>query len=486
MVAAFALTDTFAAQLFGSLSVPTVMSTALETVTAAYGVPPASRTSKAAQTEAGRRLMAVQRNPNLFDGVISRAPALQLGGLHGRLQPYRQGIGCSRWSVQCRKNDTAGQHVRDACDGLDGIVDGVGFESRGCPATVANAAALRCAGGADTGDTCLSDAQLAVVKSWTSDAIYRGSASFRSRGYNLTGNEDDPMGFGRWVSGDGDFRKALQYIFQDTTYKYYFARDATPTRSRTRPGTRTRTRSLQWRRSMTLHKPISDRSGQWRQADRLARRLRCRTQRQLDHRVLQKRQDHRGRCLDRRLRAVLRCAWRQPLCRRSRGRQCGFAQRARWLGGERQCARDPYSAKARFHGSRGILPASVSAPAVSALHRTCKRCCGSKTGRELHVLVKYRCSRRPAGLTSGGSVTDRFRVSVSETAMGRVAGRTSPCSPTYQEDPMPRLPSQRPRERGELRWQCMTGRMCSARQGRAVAATAYSTSAATTTAMNRI
>ena len=41
MSAAFALSDTFAAQLFGSLSVPTVMSTALRTVTAAYGVLPA-------------------------------------------------------------------------------------------------------------------------------------------------------------------------------------------------------------------------------------------------------------------------------------------------------------------------------------------------------------------------------------------------------------------------------------------------------------
>ena len=40
MSADFALTDTFAAQLFGSLSVPTVMSTALKIVPAAYGVSP--------------------------------------------------------------------------------------------------------------------------------------------------------------------------------------------------------------------------------------------------------------------------------------------------------------------------------------------------------------------------------------------------------------------------------------------------------------
>ena len=75
------------------------------------------------------------------------------------------------------------------------------------------------------GDACLSDAQLAVVKSWTTDAVFRGNNTFRNRGYNLTGNEDDPMGFGMWVSGNGDVRKAGQYVIQDSTVKYYLARD---------------------------------------------------------------------------------------------------------------------------------------------------------------------------------------------------------------------------------------------------------------------
>ena len=88
-----------------------------------------------------------------------------------------------------------------------------------------NVNALRCAGGADTGDTCLSDAQLAVVKSWTTDAVFKGSSTYRSKGYNLTGNEDDPGGFGLWVAGDGNVKKAGQYLFQDTTVKYYLARD---------------------------------------------------------------------------------------------------------------------------------------------------------------------------------------------------------------------------------------------------------------------
>jgi hypothetical protein len=84
---------------------------------------------------------------------------------------------------------------------------------------------LRCAGGVDTGDTCLSDPQLAVVKSRKTDAVYKGSNTFRSKGYTLPGNEDDPGGFGLWVSGNGDVKKAGQYLFQDTSVKFCLARD---------------------------------------------------------------------------------------------------------------------------------------------------------------------------------------------------------------------------------------------------------------------
>jgi len=80
-------------------------------------------------------------------------------------------------------------------------------------------------GGADTGDTCLSDAQLAVVSSLTSDAVFAGSPTFRNAGWSLTGSEDSPSGLGLWVTGNGNVSNALQYLFQDTTVKNYLARD---------------------------------------------------------------------------------------------------------------------------------------------------------------------------------------------------------------------------------------------------------------------
>ena len=221
----FALTDTFAAQLFGSLSVPTVMSTALEAVTAAYGVPPAKSYFEGCSNGGREALMAVQRNPNLFDGVIARAPAYNWVGFMGAFNRTAKTLAAPGGAFTPAKTALLAKAVRDACDGLDGIVDGVVSNRTACTPALVNVSALRCAGGADTGNTCLSDAQLAVVTSWTTDAVFTGSSTFRNAGWSLTGNEDDPGAWGAWETGGGNVTGALQYLFQDTTVKNYLARD---------------------------------------------------------------------------------------------------------------------------------------------------------------------------------------------------------------------------------------------------------------------
>ena len=221
----FALADTFAAQLFGSLSVPTVMSTALESVTAAYGVPPSKSYFEGCSNGGREALMAVQRNPNLFDGVIARAPAYNWVGFMGAFNRTAKALAAPGGAFGAAKTALLAKRVRDACDGLDGIVDGVVSNAAACTAALVDVAALRCVGGADTGDTCLSDAQLAVVTSWTTDAVFAGGSTFRNAGWNLTGNEDDPGAWGAWETGGGNVANALQFLFQDTTVKNYLARD---------------------------------------------------------------------------------------------------------------------------------------------------------------------------------------------------------------------------------------------------------------------
>ncbi len=203
--ASFALNDPHAAQLFGSLSVPTVMGAATEIVHVHYG----SRARRAyfeGCSNGGREaLINVQRHPALFDGVISRAPAYNWIGLMGAFNRTAKALAAPGGAISTAKIATLASAVRAACDGLDGLVDGVVSNPAAChfdPQT------LRCPGGADTGDACLSDAQLNAVASWTSPVSFAGG-TYSNTGWPLTGNENEPGAWDFWTTGTpalGGFR----------------------------------------------------------------------------------------------------------------------------------------------------------------------------------------------------------------------------------------------------------------------------------------
>ncbi|MGW6442146.1 tannase/feruloyl esterase family alpha/beta hydrolase [Lentzea sp. NPDC055074] len=126
----------------------------------AYGLGPA-RTYFAGGSTGGREaLIVAQRWPRAFDGVISGFPAwnnlaeaLYLGHLTQALSRPGAFPGPEKQKLLY---DT----VINACDGLDGVRDGVVSNLRGCHF---DPRVLRCPDGADTGPTCLSDAQIGAV-----------------------------------------------------------------------------------------------------------------------------------------------------------------------------------------------------------------------------------------------------------------------------------------------------------------------------------
>ena len=58
-----------------------------------------------------------------------------------------------------------------ACDALDGVADGMISNQATCNA-IFDPTVVRCAGGADTGDTCLSDAQIASLEIYNTPAHF--------------------------------------------------------------------------------------------------------------------------------------------------------------------------------------------------------------------------------------------------------------------------------------------------------------------------
>jgi feruloyl esterase len=97
-----------------------------------------------------------------------------------------------------------------------------------------DATKLRCAGGADAGDTCLSDAQVSAVMQL--HAPYRfsfplanGITSYPGWGY---GGEDNPGGYPAWWTGKtsptlpASADNGRAWLYGNGAVRYFFARDA--------------------------------------------------------------------------------------------------------------------------------------------------------------------------------------------------------------------------------------------------------------------
>ncbi|WP_161988100.1 tannase/feruloyl esterase family alpha/beta hydrolase [Variovorax guangxiensis] len=174
--ASFAVNDPVALENFAQLSVPTVATTAKAITTTAYGQAP-SRSYFEGCSNGGREgLMTALRFPTMFDGVIAKAPARQFIGQSEVVQRTARLVALPGGNMTPGKWTTLGSAVLGACDGLDGVADGIIANVSACTAAF-NLSSLRCTGGGDTGDACLSDAQIAGLTAQTSPTVGSGGTS---------------------------------------------------------------------------------------------------------------------------------------------------------------------------------------------------------------------------------------------------------------------------------------------------------------------
>ncbi|RCW76191.1 tannase/feruloyl esterase family alpha/beta hydrolase [Pseudorhodoferax soli] len=160
------------------------------------------RTYFAGGSTGGREaLLAVSNWPQDFDGAIVLYPAWNAAALDlqfGRItrQLAQPGAYPSRAKRQLAYNAALA-----ACDGLDGVSDGLISNMPACntsfnlaSATV-NGAPVRCAGGAELGDSCLSDAQIASFNTFNTPLVLP---------YALASGETTYPGFNTWGTDFGN------------------------------------------------------------------------------------------------------------------------------------------------------------------------------------------------------------------------------------------------------------------------------------------
>jgi pimeloyl-ACP methyl ester carboxylesterase len=175
---------------------------ALAIVRAAYGRAP-QRAYFVGSSTGGREALAVASAwPADWDGVVSLYPA-QPTIVHalGYMGISRAFAAPGAYSNPAKRL-VLYRAALEACDALDGVSDGLISDEKRCNAVfnpttaTVQGSPLRCANGADTGDTCLSDAQLAALAVANGQLAFNFSLASGARyfpGFNVfTSDTSDP------------------------------------------------------------------------------------------------------------------------------------------------------------------------------------------------------------------------------------------------------------------------------------------------------
>lgn len=197
--AAFALNDE-ARRNFAYEALKKTRDAALFLMTARYGRGP-TRAYMVGGSSGGREALAfAQKWPTDFDGLIVYYPASAAASLDLAFGRITRALAAPGTFPSLAKRQLLLAAAIEACDRLDGAADGVIGNQRACnqrfdPATATvKGKPLRCPGGTDAGDTCLSDAQIAAFRTINTPIVF---------GYGLASGETGYPGFNAWGTDFG-------------------------------------------------------------------------------------------------------------------------------------------------------------------------------------------------------------------------------------------------------------------------------------------
>lgn len=179
-------------------------------------------------SQGGREgLMVTQRYGRDYDGVYANVP-VGASFTAKAMQGVRIGQALSQigsW-LNTSKVTLLQTAARARCDLLDGLVDGVIANPGACDF---DPSSLRCASGADEGDTCLSDAQVTAVRTIHTDQSYGFSLANGINRYPASqwGSENDPSAnWQAWITGSSQASLGQIHLGGSSFLRYAVAQNS--------------------------------------------------------------------------------------------------------------------------------------------------------------------------------------------------------------------------------------------------------------------
>lgn len=190
-------------------------------VAAYYGAAPERSYFEGCSMGGHDGMIQAQRFPADFDGIVARAPAGNVIGLMLQFHRIAQHTRVPEAVLDAAGQALLAKAVLARCDDRDGVADGIIADPARCKF---DPASLRCAGGANTGDACFSDRQLATIAAITSP-VATSDQAWSHPGYPF-GGEDSPKGWGEYIWPSPALGGAsLQGLFSDGFVRSFVTRD---------------------------------------------------------------------------------------------------------------------------------------------------------------------------------------------------------------------------------------------------------------------
>jgi hypothetical protein len=160
---------------FGGDAIKKTRDAAVAIIAARYGTAPAKSYFQGGSTGGREALAAIQRWPADWNGAIALYPAWNDMGAILFGHKVNRALAVPGAYPNQAKRRVIYNAAMAACDALDGVADGLISNQAACNAAF-DPNVVRCPGGADTGDTCLSDAQITALNVLNGDTLTGGAA----------------------------------------------------------------------------------------------------------------------------------------------------------------------------------------------------------------------------------------------------------------------------------------------------------------------
>jgi feruloyl esterase len=159
-------------------------------------------------------LIAATRFPNDFDAIVARAPAYSFTELFQAFVANAKAFHAPGGAMGTAKVKLIADAVVAQCDAADGVKDGLVSNVEAC---TFDPAVLRCSAGADTGETCLSDAQVRSARTVYGPTL-RADGSMVYPGWG-PGGED--LSWATWLTST----PSAQFLLGSGLVKYWVTQD---------------------------------------------------------------------------------------------------------------------------------------------------------------------------------------------------------------------------------------------------------------------